>query len=979
MKKYHNTVILFIALTLLYACTVREHKPKAKLSSYEPTTSQDISFLDINDFAQDAFGYMWIATLGGLDRYNGYDYLHFSHQASDSTSLLNDFVFSLFIDSSRNLWVGTSAGLNRFNYEKQCFERYTGTKPVAVYSMFEASDGKVWIATPSGAGYINKKAHKVVFPNKTDAVNLLWEDKFRRLWMGLNGDQGLAVRKNNNEWKYFTLPENRKVTCIYADPQNKWWLGTDHGIVIFDPIIQAVKAPIIPLTGNKLLDKTQITFIKEIEPLKLLIGTATEGFFCYDIVSHNLQQNAPFRFNPQLSPQLHTCYSDRQGNVWIGSYDKGFVVNKKEGSNFNTNQTLSNYFKGIFVTRILEDADKNLWISTRYKGLFRYNAQEGIKRISQLPEKGFLEDIYIDSQKRIWLSFEHDLSVGNITKEGSIRFKKQFDIENVRVVKEDKQGNIWIGSWNGLYRLTENNVQNNESATLQKIYIANIPDIHILHTGDILFSAFGNGIFLIRENTTTALPVKFPRRFMPITTNCVTIFEDMQHRMWLGTYGNGALCYKDKSYIPFSVSTGLPNNNTLCFKEDLDGNIWLSTSHGIALISFVHQHSKIKNFYKADGTLGDQYHEKAGCKGYDGRIFFGGNHGVTFFNPLDIKPDTHAPAINIEDLKIFNKSVRPGDKGSPLQKDILLTRQITLDHRQTTISIDYAGIDFLSPQKLTYKYKLEGLENQWNHVGTFCRAAYSNLPPGQYTFCVSAINGDGVESTRPARLQIIIKPAPWLTWQAWLLYILCTIGLCIFLIRFLIRLRLNKQLTEIEHNERKREQEIARMKMTFFTNISHELRTPLTLISAPLEKIISTQSDAKSIHLLNTIARNTKRMWQLANQIMDFSKIENGTLRLHVQHADIISQLRDIHESFLYITARKGIEMNFRPHTSELPMWEDRDKIEKYSTTCSQTPLNTPRTGRPSSCLHGISMPYRQPQYMGLPTMKAQKTTLKSA
>ncbi|ETD18565.1 hypothetical protein HMPREF1199_01383 [Hoylesella oralis CC98A] len=924
MKIHYYTTIL-VVFFVLWGCSTHEYKPDTKQSSYEPIVSQDISFLDINDFAQDAFGYMWIATLGGLDRYNGYDYLHFSHQASDSTSLLNDFVFSLLIDSSHNLWVGTSAGLNRFNYEKQCFERYTATRPAPVYSMFETSDRKVWLATPSGAGYINKEAHKIVFPNKTEAVNLLWEDKSQRLWMGLNGDQGLAVRKNNNEWKYFTLPGNRKVTCIYADPQNKWWLGTDHGIVIFDPITQAVKSPIISSAENELLNKTQITFIKEIEPLKLLIGTATEGFFCYDIVSHSLQQNTPLRFNPLLSPQLHTCYSDKQGNVWIGSYDKGFIVNKKDGSNFNTNQTLSNYFKGIFVTRILEDTDKNLWISTRYKGLYWYNAQKGIKKVTQLPEKGFLEDIYIDSQKRIWLSFEHKLLKGNITKEGSIQVKKQFDIENVRVVKEDKQGNIWIGSWNGLYKLTEHN----GSATLQKIYTANIPDIRVLHTGDILFSAFGNGIFRIKPNTTAAFPVKFPHRFMPIATNCVTIFEDMQNRIWLGTYGNGALCYKDRTYIPFFVATGLPNNNTLCFKEDLDGNIWLSTSHGIAIISFARQQPRIKNFYKADGTLGDQYHEKAGCKGYDGKIFFGGNHGITFFNPSDIKPDTYAPTVNIEDLKIFNKSARPGEKGSPLQKNILLTKEITLNHRQTTISIDYAGIDFLSPQKLTYKYKLEGFEKQWNYVGTFRRAAYSNLPPGSYTFCVSAINGDGVESSRPARLQIIIKPASWLTWQAWLFYILCTIGLSIFIIRFLIRLRLNKQLTEIEHNERKREQEIALMKMTFFTNISHELRTPLTLISAPLEKIISSQSDAKSTHLLNTIARNTKRMWQLVNQIMDFSKIENSTLRLHVQHTDIINRLRDIHESFLYIAERKGIEMSFSPHAPEQTMWTDLDKIEK--------------------------------------------------
>ena len=137
-------------------------------------------------------------------------------------------------------------------------------------------------------------------------------------------------------------------------------------------------------------------------------------------------------------------------------------------------------------------------------------------------------------------------------------------------------------------------------------------------------------------------------------------------------------------------------------------------------------------------------------------------------------------------MKIFNKSARPGQKDSPLQKDILFTKQVTLNHRQTTISIDYAGIDFLSPEKLAYKYKLEGFEKQWNNVGTFRRAAYSNLPAGKYTFYVSAINGDGIESVHSASLEIIVKPAPWFTWQAWLVYILGSIGLGIFMMRFFI-------------------------------------------------------------------------------------------------------------------------------------------------------------------------------------------------
>ena len=215
--KIHYQTIIFVVSFVLWSCTTQENHSNDRSTGYEPSISQDISFLDINGFAEDSLGYMWIATLGGLDRYNGYDFLHFSHQASDSTSLLNDFVFSLLIDSSHNIWIGTSSGLNRYNYEKQCFENFSGKYTVPIYSMFEAPDGKIWLATSSGAGYINKEKHHIVFPNRIENVNLLWKDKSQRLWMGLNEERGMAVRKTDREWKYFTLPRSRKVTCIYVE------------------------------------------------------------------------------------------------------------------------------------------------------------------------------------------------------------------------------------------------------------------------------------------------------------------------------------------------------------------------------------------------------------------------------------------------------------------------------------------------------------------------------------------------------------------------------------------------------------------------------------------------------------------------------------------------------------------------------------------------------------------------------------------
>ncbi|MDR1173142.1 MAG: response regulator [Bacteroidales bacterium] len=420
------------------------------------------------------------------------------------------------------------------------------------------------------------------------------------------------------------------------------------------------------------------------------------------------------------------------------------------------------------------------------------------------------------------------------------------------------------------------------------------------------------------------LVVNIPPEAQNIAHRCVTLFK---HRLWMESYGNGTACMTEDECMIFTRNDGLPNNNILCFCEDSQGDIWMSTSHGISKLRF--SDTTLTNYFSSDGALGDQYFEKAGLRHSDGRIFFAGNHGFTSFNPIEVFPNKHAPRICIEDLKISNQSVKPG-KGSVLTKNILLTREVTLNHKQNTISLDYAGIDYLLSDKLTYKYQMEGIDTKWNLVGNLRRISYPSLPPGNYTFKVHAVNRDGVESLRPATLSVSVKPAPWFSWWAWSLYLFAFLLLTFMLFRFYFKLKMDRRLLELEHNEREREREVSEMKITFFTNISHELRTPLTLISAPLEQLLSMDSpDENNTWLLKIISRNVQNMLRLINQLIDFRKIEDGVLALQVQQTDLIQHVRDIREIFAYPADRKNITMLFYPHVPELYIWTDTDKLEK--------------------------------------------------
>lgn len=948
MLMMHLKKVVFISMVIFSSCVANSTRTPEDTQvdriTWNSRFSSNISFLDVNSFVQDSLGYMWIATLGGLNRYNGYEFQHFLHHPSDSTSLWNDFVFSLMIDSSGNFWVGTANGVSRFDLQTNKFTHFQG-KITPVYSLYEDHTGQLWAATESGPGLIDRDRQAVIYPWEPNLVNLFWQDDFQRLWMGLSEEQGLAVLHVQSTWEYYTLPGKRSVTCMYVDPQGTWWLGTNAGIVLFDPLSRTFKDSEIPSEHMMRLNKTKINFIKENEPLKLLIGTATEGFFYYDILSKELQYNTPARFNPLQSSQLHTCYLSEQGNAWIGTYDKGFVVCNKQSDYFNADEVLSNEFKEKFVTRIFEDKQKNFWIASRYEGLYRYSPEKEFDLFTNLlPEKReFLEEVFIDTEERIWIAFETQLIVARVTASGDMKVIRRLDIDDVRTIKEDKEGNIWLGSWNGLFKISFVNDQ----VMMDKVYTANIPDIAILDSGDLIFSSYGVGLFRMTKSSGGPLPLECPDEVIHITSTCVTLFEDENHHIWIGSYGNGALCCHDGEFTHYSKENGLPSNNVLCIQEDkVSGDIWMSTSHGISRLKFSGKDTLITNFFQTDGTLGDQYHEKAGCRSSDGKIFFAGNHGLTFFNPSSITPNDNTPLINIEDLKIFHESVRPAPQNSVLKKNINYTREITLTHRQTTISLDYAGIDYFAPDKLTYKYKLEGFDKQWNYVGNFRRATYSNLPAGKYLFLVSATNGDGVESIHPASLKILIKPAPWFSWQAWVIYSVFILFIVFSVLRFWFNQKINRHLIEMEHNERIREKEVSQMKIIFFTNISHEFRTPLTLIAAPLEKLYKSVSfDDQNLKLLDIVYRNVQRMLQLINQLLDFVKIENGILLLNVQLRDLVQKLNEIYDSFLYLSKIKHIKLVFDPQITDQPVWVDTDKLEKImynllSNAIKHTPTN---------------------------------------
>ena len=448
-------------------------------------------------------------------------------------------------------------------------------------------------------------------------------------------------------------------------------LGTSSGISLFNPATAAfIETPEI-LASNPDLDRAYIHFIREIRPLQYLIGTADDGIFLYDALRQTLRQDPPEYVEPLVSREPMSCYVDRQDNIWIGTFDKGFSVINPERNIFNLDYDLDRTFKDVFSTRIIEDEHHNLWVGTRYRGLWFYGSDRTVRRYDSSNSPAFrkgnlVEEIFIDSRHRLWIAGAEQISVAAYDSEGDITLLHTIPHRGIgsATITEDRNGNIWFGLTSGLFLLRNGSV----SGSLEKMYSGNISKVYPLSDGRLLFSVYGNGIYVMDSQAETVSAMKMPsKETSAISRHCVDIFEDSRQRLWFGSFNEGVMYVKGPEYRTFSMSDGLPSNDITCIRQDRSGDIWFSSSYGL---SRVNRDMTVTNFFEKDGTRGNIFQEKASLLRSDGILFFTGSHGLTFFDPMLLTGEGRPSPVVIEDLKIKNMMAAPKPKydeaGKPL-------------------------------------------------------------------------------------------------------------------------------------------------------------------------------------------------------------------------------------------------------------------------------------------------------------------------
>ncbi len=305
--------------------------------------------------------------------------------------------------------------------------------------------------------------------------------------------------------------------------------------------------------------------------------------------------------------------------------------------------------------------------------------------------------------------------------------------------------------------------------------------------------------------------------------------------------------------------------------------------------------------------------------------------GINYFHPRNIKKNTEVGPLLLTDFMLFHNSIEPDTfPGSTLHKSITYETSINLRYDQNTIGIEFALVDLLNPLKNKYAYKLDGIDPEWvNTEGRERVATYTRLDPGEYTFHLKGANYDGVWNKNERTLGINILPPWWRTNLAYIAYVTLLVLIIYVIWKSQInRIRLKHQL-EIKSIESQKSKELDTLKSTFFSNISHEFRTPLTLIEGPVNQLLRGEFQGNVKEAYKLVIKNTRRLLNLVNQLLDLSKLEAGRLKLQVTRQNIVPLLSGLVQSFESLARRKNIEYVFNKPENDIELYIDTEKFEK--------------------------------------------------
>jgi len=602
---------------------------------------------------------------------------------------------------------------------------------------------------------------------------------------------------------------------------------------------------------------------------------------------------------------------------------------------------------------ICEGDDNLIWVGTDGGGVNLLNPYE--QRITNIPTSGFVDLAILSALKtrsgELWFgTYQGGITIydpiNGRTK--SLGFSNGLLSLDIRALFEARDGTIWIGTnGSGLHYYDYNTEE------LKHVSQTDYMDIRYISEGEdgnLWLASFGNGLVYFDPDKLELKEYNWftNSRMTPVV---YSLYADNKH-VWVGTRQSGLLRFdpSTETFAQYSEDYGLPNNTVRAIVPDQLGNIWLSTNLGLSCVNI--EEGTILNFDYSYGLQNGQFNDGSGLLLSNGDLAFGGKHGMNVFSPKELISSQMAPKVVITNINSFDKS---SNSRSYHINHLKTTSDsgFELEYSENTISLEFTTLIYPYSGSWSYEYILEGNDADWIFGGKFGAVTYRNLSPGEYTFKLRSTDISRSISGEEEWISFSVQPPFWITWPAYLIYIL---GLSIIVIGLVLynntKVKLREKLI-YEQKLRQQEQEVIQQKIRFFTNFSHELRSPLTLIQGPVNDLLHETENESHKSLLTLIKRNSAILLKLVNRLLDFRKLETQKTVLNIAHNDLSVFLHEEVESFNYQSGevRRKIQLEAAQDTYA---WVDIEKLHIIvSNLLSNAMKYTPPDGEINVYLRG--------------------------
>ena len=844
----------------------------------------------INDVIEGPEEMIWVATEDGLCRFDGSRFTTYRNDPKNPNSVANNFVRTLCADDHGHLLVGSLSGVQVYRPATDDFSELI-LNPEAGINEGNISDiellqngdffvtGNTTFTVHLDAASGEFKAITNPFTQNVSLTYRVVQDGEGNIWV---------VKANEDLYlldKYGTLapyrPEGQQLlfSTIGCDADGHLFAGGNGSGVYrynketgsFDLITNAGQN--FPVRAFCLVPGTH----------QMYIGTDGEGTKVLDCQTNQITS---YLFDDSridaATQKVHSISISKSGEVWMALYQKGVFAmarNPIQFRYFGPKSVRYNCIGDRCVTSLLRHHDGTIWVATDNGGL--YGIDEQGQQLQHFPVTGqpgsvplSFMNIYEDSRHRVWFgSYSQGCGVVDL-KTGHCQYMPIAGVDgssaNVYSFAEDKQGNIWAATMGlGLLRFNE------AAQEFRQVLLGNESS---LWSCDLDYDAEEEKLYVGSYNGLSIVSLKgdsigVEQTFPEFIIYSITRFS--ANKLALCT-NQGLIVYDCISRIHrrYTTDDGLSNNNLYAALDDNEGNLWMSSNSGLSKLNVAQ--GQITNYTIRDGLQGNEFYKNAAMRDKDGTLWFGGTNGITWFKPLSIYQQIPQHTVRIVNLRTDLTYFHPEEDGN-----------YQLSDENHSFTIELATCPIMLTGRVVYRYSMDG--DRWQTLPPgLNRMSFSHMPSGSHSFRFQSLY-DGAESELQT---VIIRIAyPWYrSWWATLLW-LGIIALVVWLSLQLAlrRIQLRRRLREHHQHEA-----INEAKLQFFMNISHEFRTPMTLILTPLQKLMSSDTDAQRQRTYKLIERNANRILNLINELMDLRKIDAEQMKISCRQVDISTYVSDL-------------------------------------------------------------------------------------